>query len=153
MMTVVDRRGTTFFRVGEQFDFLSQPIALSFPGTFHAHALLIVVNFTRSRNRRLGTKYQICLCTGKDVFALELSFDPSRRQWAITGIVVTNRRYPSAFKRSPHDPIGKSSKDLTCGKAVHAARSNARSSSIHNLGVKLHLSYHSTHYAVIHSCL
>lgn len=29
--------------------------------------------------------HQICLCTGKDVFALELSFDPSRRQWVISG--------------------------------------------------------------------
>ncbi|CAM9464894.1 unnamed protein product [Scytosiphon promiscuus] len=29
--------------------------------------------------------YEICLCTGADLFALELSFDPSRRQWTITG--------------------------------------------------------------------
>ncbi|CAM9173677.1 unnamed protein product [Ectocarpus sp. 12 AP-2014] len=29
--------------------------------------------------------YEICLCTGNDVLALELRFDPSRRQWAISG--------------------------------------------------------------------
>ncbi|CAM9091506.1 unnamed protein product [Hapterophycus canaliculatus] len=29
--------------------------------------------------------YEICLCIGADFFALELNFDPSRRQWTISG--------------------------------------------------------------------
>ncbi|CAM9343933.1 unnamed protein product [Laminaria digitata] len=31
------------------------------------------------------TVYEICLCTGKDVLALELNFDPARRQWTLSG--------------------------------------------------------------------
>lgn len=36
-------------------------------------------------NARADRCVQICLCIGKDIVALEMKFDPARRQWNLSG--------------------------------------------------------------------
>lgn len=42
------------------------------------------------------TRSQVYLCVGKDVLALELSFDPARRQWQLLGEEATAGESPWA---------------------------------------------------------